>query len=353
MKAKANKVLIMAGGTGGHIFPALAVADILHSQGAEIYWLGSEIGLEKTIVPERYPLFCIAAQRIRGKGWRTLLFAPWRLIVSTWQAIRILQQLKPDVALAMGGFACGPGGIAAKISGIPLMIHEQNAVAGYTNRLLAKIANRVAAAYPGAFAGSSGATVVGNPVRLEIVNIPPPIVRLAKRQGPLRILVLGGSQGAHALNELVIKLASDFAAQESIELWHQTGKNDYEQMLKLYAHIPIIAQVQPFISDMAAAYQWADLLICRAGALTIAEITAVGVASVLVPFPAAADDHQWHNAKFLEQAGAAKLFRQPDLTLSKLTELIESFIHDRSQILSMAQKAAIWPSRMRLSQSPN
>lgn len=334
-----KKILIIAGGTGGHIFPALAVADLLARQGAQVFWLGSEVGLEKNLVPERFPMTCISARRLRGKGWRVYLTAPWRLFISTWQAWRAIRRLKPHVALAMGGFVSGPGGLAAKLAGIPLVVHEQNAVAGYTNRLLAKIANSVVAAYPGAFAESSGAQVAGNPVRADIAAIPPPQQRLAARQGPLRILVLGGSQGAHALNQLVGQFAVDFPRREQLEFWHQTGKQDYPATQALYAGLPVSATVAPFIDDMAAAYQWADLLIARAGALTVAEIAAAGLASILVPFPAAVDDHQWHNARYLEQAGAAKLIRQAHLSPSHLTDIIDTFLQNRSLVVTMAQKA--------------
>jgi UDP-N-acetylglucosamine--N-acetylmuramyl-(pentapeptide) pyrophosphoryl-undecaprenol N-acetylglucosamine transferase len=336
---KTAKILIIAGGTGGHIFPALAVADILSSEGAQVFWLGSEIGLEKTLVPERYPMTCIAARRIRGKGWRTYLAAPWRLLISACQAYRAIRRLRPDVVLAMGGFVSGPGGVAAKLLGIPLVVHEQNAVAGYTNRVLAKLANAVAAAYPGAFAASANATIVGNPVRAEISAIPAPAQRLADRAGPLRILVLGGSQGAHALNQLIINTAADFSPPQALELWHQTGKNDFEDLQQRYARITVKVKLEPFITDMGAAYQWADLMICRAGALTVAEITAAGIASILMPFPAAVDDHQWHNGQYLQQAGAAKLIREAELTPVKLTALLQEILQHRALTVTMAEKA--------------
>lgn len=338
MKGKLN-VLIIAGGTGGHIFPALAVAELLKEQGAEVSWLGSDIGLEKTLVPSHFPMTYIAARRLRGKGLRAYLEAPLNLLKSTWQAHRAIRRLKPDVVLAMGGFVSGPGGIAAKLAGIPLVVHEQNAVAGYTNRLLAKFANCVVAAYPGIFSKSAGAKIVGNPVRAEITGLSAPSERLLNRQGPLRILVLGGSQGARALNRLIVKFAADFPSHDQLEWWHQTGRQDYADIQEQYKQASVTAKVQPFIDDMAEAYQWADLLICRAGALTVAEISAVGLASILVPFPAAVDDHQWHNARYLEQAKAAELIRETDLSSSKLTGIIENFLRDRSLILTMAKKA--------------
>ncbi len=334
-----KKLLIIAGGTGGHIFPALAVADFLHKRGAGVFWLGSDVGLEKTLVPERFPMITIAARRLRGKGWRAYLNAPWQLLKSTWQARQVIRRLRPNAVLAMGGYVSGPGGVAAKLSGIPLIVHEQNAVAGYTNRILALFANEVIAAYPGIFSRSSGAKAVGNPVRKEIADIPAPESRLAGRSGQLRILILGGSQGAHALNQFMAKFAADFPAAAQLEFWHQTGKHDHAAIQAQYTQLPVTARVQPFIEDMAGAYQWADLLVCRAGALTIAEIAAAGVASILVPFPAAVDDHQWHNARYLEQAGAAKIIRQADLSCATLSEIIVNFLRDRTLLLTMAQKA--------------
>jgi UDP-N-acetylglucosamine--N-acetylmuramyl-(pentapeptide) pyrophosphoryl-undecaprenol N-acetylglucosamine transferase len=329
-------ILIVAGGTGGHIFPALAVADLLKKEGVNVFWLGSEVGLEKNLIPERFPLMCIPAKRLRGKGLKALLAAPWNIFNSTWQAWKTIRQLKPAAVLAMGGFVCGPGGVAAKLAGIPLIIHEQNAVAGYTNRILARFADVVICAYPNVL---PGAKAIGNPVRAGIAAIAPPLERLAHRQGPLRILVLGGSQGAHALNELASQLVQHFPDSEKIEFWHQTGKTDYSIVHDRYQQSKMTAKAQAFIEDMAAAYQWADLLITRAGALTVAEITAVGIASILVPFPAAVDDHQWYNARYLEQAGAAKLIREADLTLTKLISWVSQFEQDRSLLIAMAQKA--------------
>jgi UDP-N-acetylglucosamine--N-acetylmuramyl-(pentapeptide) pyrophosphoryl-undecaprenol N-acetylglucosamine transferase len=337
---KPVKVLMIAGGTGGHIFPALAVADVLKAQGVEVFWLGAHTGLEKNLVPAHFPLTCIAAQRLRGKGWRTYLTAPWSMANSVWQAWRVIRRLRPQGVVAMGGFVSAPGGIAAKLAGVKLIVHEQNAVAGYTNRLLAKFADAVIAAYPGAFADSAGATVTGNPVRAAIAAVAPPSVRLSlNAERPLHILVLGGSQGAHALNELVTQMAAGFPQPQRLAFWHQTGKQDESEVQARYATLSVTAKVQPFITDMAAAYEWADLLICRAGALTIAEIAAVGVASLLVPFPAAVDDHQWYNARYLEQAGAAVLIRQADLSPQRLAAELETFLSDRPVLLAMAKKA--------------
>jgi UDP-N-acetylglucosamine--N-acetylmuramyl-(pentapeptide) pyrophosphoryl-undecaprenol N-acetylglucosamine transferase len=340
MKAKGiEKVLIIAGGTGGHIFPALAVAQLLKKRGVIVFWLGSDVGLEKNLVPPHFPLVCINARRLRGKGIIAYLTAPWQLLKSLWQAHTQIRKICPDVVLAMGGYASAPGGLAAKLAGVPLVIHEQNAVAGYTNRLLAKIANQVLAAYPGEFAQKEKARVIGNPVRDEIIQIPAPDLRLAKRTGPLRIFVLGGSQGARALNRVMVEFAKKYPHPQQIEIRHQTGKYDYDEVKGRYDQLAISAKPQAFIEDMAEVYQWADLLICRAGALTVAEIAAAGVASILIPFPAAVDNHQWHNARVLENAGAALILLEKDLDEEKLIELVQDFGQNRAKLLQMAEKA--------------
>ncbi len=340
MKTKQiSRVLVIAGGTGGHIFPALAVAELLKAEGIEIFWLGSEIGLEKNLIPKYFPLIFIHAQRLRGKGLITYLKAPWQLLKSLWQAYKAIKTIKPEVALAMGGFVSAPGGLAAKLAGVPLVIHEQNAIAGYTNRLLAKFANAVLAAYPGVFANTTGASVIGNPVRMEIHQIPAPHSRVRGSAEPLRILVLGGSQGARALNRFMVKFLQEFAHPQQLEIRHQTGRNDYEEVTQAYSRLELKAHAQAFIENMAEAYAWADLLICRAGALTVAEVAAAGVASILVPFPAAVDDHQWHNARVLEQAGAAIILRENELNVPKMSELVINFLQNREALLNMAQKA--------------
>lgn len=337
---KINRVLIIAGGTGGHIFPALAVAELLKSEGDAVFWLGSDVGLEKSLTPKYFPLICINARRLRGKGWLAYLNAPWQLLKSLWQAYKAIKQINPDVALAMGGYVSAPGGLAAKLAGVPLVIHEQNAIAGYTNRLLAKFANAVLAAYPGVFAKAAGASVIGNPVRAEIHQIPLPHSRMAERRGPLRILVLGGSQGARALNRFMVKFVQDFTdLAGQVEIRHQTGKYDYEEVNRTYLRLEARAHAQAFIENMAEAYAWADLLICRAGALTVAEIAAAGIASIFVPFPAAVDDHQWHNARVLEQAGAAIILREQEWDVAKVSEWVKTFLQNRDILLSMAQKA--------------
>lgn len=334
-----KKVLVIAGGTGGHIFPALAVAEELSRRGIEICWLGSLSGLEKTLVPPQYSSIYIDAKRVRGKGWRAYLLAPWRLMSSTWQAWKEIRLLKPDVVLAMGGFVSGPGGIAAKLLGIPLVIHEQNAISGYSNRLLALFANRILAAYPGAFSSRKNLKVIGNPVRAKFSTIQSPEERFRDRQGPLRLLILGGSQGAHALNEIMVRFASEFNEPHQLAIWHQTGKKDLAPIQEKYLGLPVQAKVEAFIDDMAGAYQWADCLICRAGALTVAEIAAVGVAGILVPFPAAVDDHQWYNARFLEEAGAGIIIRESDLSSERLAGLVNQFLANRKLLTDMAVKA--------------
>lgn len=337
--AETPRVLIIAGGTGGHIFPALAVADCLRAQGIEVHWLGSKIGLEKALVPDRFPMTCIDASRLRGKGLRAYVFAPWRLLRATMQAMRAIRHIHPQAVLAMGGFVSGPGGLAALGLGIPLVVHEQNAIAGYSNRLLAKFAKSVLSAYPDVFPVKKSNRVVGNPVRAEISALTAPSVRLADRQDPLRVLVLGGSQGAHALNHLVAKCVAALPERDRLTLWHQTGKHDYSAIQAAYDQIQVSARVQPFIENIQEAYQWADVLIGRAGALTVAEMTAAGLGGILVPFPAAVDDHQWYNARFLEAAGAAIVIREANLTPLSLGGMIQKFLADRPLLIQMAQKA--------------
>lgn len=334
-----SRVLIIAGGTGGHIFPALAVADCLCTQGIEVHWLGSKIGLENTLVPERFPITYIDASRLRGKGLRAYLFAPWRLLRALAQAARAIRHIRPQAVLAMGGFVSGPGGLAARCLGVPLVVHEQNAIAGYSNRLLARFAKTVLTAYPGAFPGKKNSRVVGNPVRAEISALAPPQVRLAGRQDRLRLLVLGGSQGAHALNQLVATSITTLPERDHLTLWHQTGKHDDSAIQAAYDQAGVSARVQPFIENIQEAYEWADVLIGRAGALTVAEMTAAGLGGILVPFPAAVDDHQWYNARFLEEAGAAVVIREADLTPASLAERIQKFLADRPLLIQMAQKA--------------
>jgi UDP-N-acetylglucosamine--N-acetylmuramyl-(pentapeptide) pyrophosphoryl-undecaprenol N-acetylglucosamine transferase len=341
--AKNLSVLIMAGGTGGHVFPALAVAEEMRARGATINWLGTARGIENRLVPAaNIPLHLIKVEGVRGRGLLGLVKAPFLIVYAVWQALRVLRQVKPDVVLGFGGFASGPGGLAAKISGNPLVIHEQNAVAGTTNTLLAKVANKVLAAFPLAFGDAVNEQVVGNPVREAIKNIDAVQIRYgarAQQKTPLQLLIIGGSLGAKAINELIPQALAELPLYARPSVWHQTGKGHAEATTALYMQHQVNAKVAEFIDDMAAAYAWADVVICRAGALTVSELMAAGVASVLIPLPSAIDDHQTFNAKNLTDAGAGIALVQKDLTAAKLAALLLTELADREHLMSMAEKA--------------
>jgi len=333
-------VLIMAGGTGGHVFPALAVARALRLQNEQVVWLGTERGLEARVVPgDGFRLEKIRVQGLRGKGALTWLLAPLRLLVAIADAVRVVRRCRPKVVLGMGGYTAGPGGLAAWLLSRPLVIHEQNAVAGLTNRLLAGFAREVLQAFPGAFSASVTTRVTGNPVRADIAALPPPAVRFAGRHGPLRLLVLGGSQGARALNETVAGAIALLPVGKRPEIRHQAGEATRPVAEAAYRAAGIAARVEPFISDMAEAYGWADLVLARSGALTVAELAAAGVGAVLVPFPAAVDDHQTRNAAFLVDAGAATLLPQAELTAERLAAELRACL-DRPELpLARAERA--------------
>ena len=336
-------VLIMAGGTGGHVFPALAVADELRARGAKINWLGTARGIETRLVPAaNIQLHMIRVEGIRGRGIIGLLKAPFLITYAVLQAISIIRALNVDVVLGFGGFASGPGGLAAKLLRKSLVIHEQNAVAGTTNRLLAKIANSVLAAFPNAFNSSVVSEVVGNPVRQQIQQLAAPSVRYNERDEkklPLQLLIVGGSLGAKAINELVPAALVELPFNVRPIVRHQTGKGHAEATTALYMQHQVNAKVDEFIDDMAAAYAWADIVICRAGALTVSELMVAGVASVLIPLPSAIDDHQTYNAKNLSDAGAGLSLVQRELTAAKLAALLLTELADRKQLLAMAEKA--------------
>ena len=278
--------MIMAGGTGGHVFPALAVADVLHARGHEVAWIGTRQGLEASVVPAAgIPMAWIEVGGLRGKGMATLLQSPWRIARALAQALGIFRRLRPAAALGMGGFASGPGGLAARLGGCPLVLHEQNAVPGMTNRILSHVATRVLEGFPGSFASSRQGEYVGNPVRASIAALPPPEIRLAARSGKPRLLVIGGSQGAQVLNDCVPQVLVRLDAALRPEVWHQTGARDAQSVAAAYQAYGIPARVVPFIEDMAQAYAWADLALCRSGALTVAELATVGLASVAVDIP--------------------------------------------------------------------
>jgi UDP-N-acetylglucosamine--N-acetylmuramyl-(pentapeptide) pyrophosphoryl-undecaprenol N-acetylglucosamine transferase len=330
----------MAGGTGGHVFPALAVAERLRALGVAVVWLGSQGGLEAQLVPQHgFPLERIAVAGLRASTWWRWIGAPLMLTRALWQAGGVLRRLQPRLALGMGGFASGPGGVAARCLGVPLLIHEQNAIPGTTNRWLARIATRVLEAFPGSFPSERRALTVGNPVRASIAALPEPGERLAGRSGRLRLLVLGGSQGAAALNERVPAALALLPAEQRPEVWHQTGARLHQAALTAYEQAGVTAQLTPFIADMAGAYGWADVALCRAGALTVAELAAAGLGALLVPFPYAIDDHQSANARFLERQGAARVLPQASLTPQLLAQRLQDLLSDRGGLLRIAQAA--------------
>jgi UDP-N-acetylglucosamine--N-acetylmuramyl-(pentapeptide) pyrophosphoryl-undecaprenol N-acetylglucosamine transferase len=336
-----KNVVVMAGGTGGHVFPALAVAEELRARGVHIHWLGTRNGIEAELVPARdFPITYLDVSGVRGQGLKRLLLAPFKLVVAVAAAMKVLKTVQADAVIGLGGYVTGPGGVAARLLGKPLLIHEQNAVAGFTNRLLSLFAQRVLEAFPYAFAPAEKVSCVGNPVRREIAALPVPALRYGERatENGLHVLVLGGSQGAVALNKLVPEALALLVKTQALVIRHQAGKKNLEKAQTKYSELNIAADVLPFIDDMAAMYGWADLVICRSGALTISEIAAAGVASVLIPYPFAVDDHQTLNGKFLSVAGAARLFRQQDLSAEKLAAELAPLL-SREKLLHMATAA--------------
>lgn len=333
--------LIMAGGTGGHVFPALATAEKLQAQGVHVEWLGSRHGIEADLVPAAgLKLHSIEVRGLRGKGKLSLLLAPFKLLIALWQALSVVRSVKPDVVLGMGGFASGPGGLAAWLLRLPLIIHEQNAVAGMTNKALSKLAKKVLEAFQGAFKSGLVTQTVGNPVRGSILNLPEPTERFSGREGPLRLLVVGGSLGAKAINDLLPEVLADLPQEQRPEVWHQAGKRNIEETQQRYEALDVTeCKVVAFIDDMAEAYSWADVVLCRAGALTVSELSNAGVASVLVPFPYAVDDHQTKNANYLAERDAAILIQQSDLNKEMLTALLTEQLNQRETLMEMANKA--------------
>lgn len=336
-----KNILIMAGGTGGHIYPALAVADYLKDNGFNLFWLGTNKGLETNVVPNHgYPLLKISVVGVRGKGILRLLMTPIMLLIALTQALSIMIKIRPVVVLGMGGFASGPGGIAAWLMRIPLLIHEQNAISGITNRLLAPFAVSVMAAFPDAFKESEKVTITGNPVRSEIVNLPEPEKRYASRDtNVMKILILGGSLGAKALNEVIPETLLVLSNDYQVQVKHQCGERHYSKVSDAYKDSGIEAEVLPFIDDMAAAYAWADIVICRSGALTVAELAACGVGAILIPFPYAADDHQTANASYLSTSGAAIQIQETQFNVEKLKAVLLQLLHAPEQIVQMAIQA--------------
>lgn len=332
-------VLIMAGGTGGHIFPGLAVADELRAQGVPVAWLGAEGGMETRVVPAHdIELHTVKVGGLRGKGVKTRVLAPLMLVRALFDSLALLRTLRPRCVLSMGGYVAGPAGVAARLAGIPLVVHEQNAVAGFTNRKLAGFAKRVLTGFPNVL---PGAEWVGNPVRAAIAALPAPAVRFHHRQGAPRLLVLGGSLGARTLNTSVPKALALLAAHDvRPDVVHQTGERGLQEAVDAYTAAGVAANVVPFIEDMAGAYEWTDVVLCRAGALTVAELCAAGLEAVLVPFPHAVDDHQTANARAMVDVGGARIITDASLNDAEsprvLAQLLVDQFADREQILSAA-----------------
>ena len=363
MSRAGQGVLIMAGGTGGHIFPGLAVADSLRSAGVPVRWLGARGGMECDKVPAAdIELDVVDISGLRGKGAASWLTMPFKLLRAVYQAFHVLGEHRPCCAISFGGYAAGPGGLAARLRGIPLVVHEQNRVPGMTNRTLARFASKILQAFPGSWEEKLQAITVGNPVRKAVVELDPPEKRLAGRQGPVRILLTGGSQGALALNRLLPEALGLLVETEEFQVRHQAGPRWVEETRAAYveagipcrsdvsrdptqerttattvaAHAAPTAEVTDFIEDMASAYAWADVVVCRAGALTVSEIAAAGVAALFIPFPHAVDDHQTRNAEFLVESEAALLLQESQTDARKLANVLSPLAGDRARLASMA-----------------
>lgn len=335
MSAQAPTLLVMAGGTGGHIFPGVAVAEALRARGWQIAWLGNPGGMEARIVPEHgYRMLWVRFGGLRGKGLTTKLLLPGRLLRAFWQALRALRAARPTVVLGMGGYVTFPGGMMASLLGRPLVVHEQNSVAGLANRVLAKLADRVLTGFPSVLPQGGW---VGNPVRAEIAAVAAPEARFVGRSGPLRLLIVGGSLGAAPLNAVVPQALALIPAERRPVVVHQAGAKQIETVRANYAAAGVEGELLPFIDDMAARYAEADVVLCRAGALTVAELAAAGVPGLLVPLPHAVDDHQTGNARFLADRGAGFLLPQSELSAEALAGILAGL--ERPRLLEMAKAA--------------
>ena len=338
-----SSVLIMAGGTGGHVYPGLAVARALQEKGIEVIWLGTRKGLEARVIPEAgIELEYISISGLKGRGLLHWLLAPFRILIALFQAMQILRRRHPSMVLSMGGFVAGPGGLVAWLMGRPLVIHEQNAIPGFTNRILAMFARRILTGFPGVFGHFPKTLHTGNPVRERIRSMPDPDTRLQSHQGPLRVLIIGGSQGARRLNQAVADVMHLWRDESAPEIWHQCGERLLEETRNRYGkrildkgHIRLV----PFIEDMEKAYEWADLVICRSGAMTVSELACAGMASILVPFPYATDDHQTANANYLVERDAAVLIPEDQLSVERLHEVLHELDQNRDVIKQMSMHA--------------
>jgi UDP-N-acetylglucosamine--N-acetylmuramyl-(pentapeptide) pyrophosphoryl-undecaprenol N-acetylglucosamine transferase len=334
--------LIMAGGTGGHVYPALALARELQQRSWQVVWLGTRRGLEARVVPaEKIPIEWLSVSGLRGKGLMAWLLAPLRLLGALREALAVMRRHRPAVVVGLGGFVSGPGGVAAWLTGRPLLVHEQNAIAGFTNRVLARVAREVLSAFPDAFGPGVHARVIGNPVRADIAALAPPAARFALRSGAIRLLVVGGSLGAARLNNVVPHALARLGGSTRIDVRHQSGERWIEAARRAYTEAGVQARVMPYIEDMAEAYEWADLVICRAGALTVSELAAAGVGAILVPYPAAVDDHQTWNARFLVGEGAALLIADRELTAERLAAELGPLCAGRGRLLALAERARL------------
>ncbi|MDH5393766.1 MAG: undecaprenyldiphospho-muramoylpentapeptide beta-N-acetylglucosaminyltransferase [Gammaproteobacteria bacterium] len=335
-------VLIMAGGTGGHVFPALAVAERLKEKGVTVVWLGTKKGIEaKVVVEAGYKIHWLSVSGLRGKNKWSLIFMPFKLMFACLQALWVMINVKPAAVLGMGGFASGPGGLMAFLCRKPLLVHEQNAIPGMTNTLLSKLSDVVMEAFPQSFSISKPVQLIGNPVRANILAISEPVERLKNRQGKLNILVVGGSLGAAALNKTLPEMMALNKNAEQLTVWHQTGNRNYDETVETYKAFNVEARIGAFIDNMAEAYEWADVVVCRAGAMTVSELAQAGVASILIPYPYAVDDHQTANAAYLVENGAAVLLPQSELSAERLSQELATLTREKIMKMSVAaQKCA-------------
>jgi len=344
-------ILIAAGGTGGHVYPALAIAEALRERGVPVVWLGTRNGIEARSVPAAgFPIEWISVVGLRGKSLIPTLLAPLRMARACLQTWKIIKRHRPTAVLGMGGFVAAPGSLLAVLKRLPLFLHEQNSVAGLTNRMFSRFARQIFTAFPAVFASSERVSLIGNPVRRDIEVLGSSLDRMKSRQGNARILIVGGSLGARILNQTLpaaLALVRDSENSEiEIDVWHQCGRAEYETTTDDYGQLGITsnskgvnARVEPFIDDMAAAYEWADLLICRAGAMTVSELAAAGVGSVLVPYPHAVDDHQTGNALWLSDAQASILLPQSEMDAERLAKLLLELLSDRQRLADMSARA--------------
>ncbi len=334
-------IVVMAGGTGGHVFPALVVAQKLRQRGEAVVWFGTRSGIEARVVPAAdIAIEWLNVQGLRGKGMATLLLAPFRLMRACWQALQILRRIQPKAVLGMGGFVSGPGGLMAWFLDIPLYLHEQNSIVGLTNRILSRLATRSYFAFPDAAVKIPRSEYLGNPVRDEIAAIGEPDNRLLPRiDQPLQLLIIGGSLGAAALNHFLPQAIACLDRERRPRVWHQCGEKHLQSCQQNYHAAGVEAEIVSFIEDMSAAYAWADLVVCRAGAITVSELTAAGLASLLIPFPFAVDNHQYYNARYLQQQNAAQILIESDLSAESLALKLQYFQQNRTMLIDMAKQA--------------